>query len=73
MNLTPKKLSKLRRGRHQSRRRFKKGKKCLKITFRKKKNVNLKNSIISSNSTIIQNNIQNEQIFLLGEGTKVSF
>ena len=37
------------------------------------KNVNLKNSIISSNSTIIQNNIQNEQIFLLGEGTKVSF
>tara|TARA_B110000438_G_scaffold8476_1_gene8332 strand:+ start:4966 stop:6030 length:1065 start_codon:yes stop_codon:yes gene_type:complete len=37
------------------------------------KNVNLKNSIISSNSTINQNNIQNEQIFLLGEGTKISF
>ena len=30
------------------------------------KNVNLKNSIISSNSTIHQNNVQNEQIFLLG-------
>ena len=38
-----------------------------------RKNVNLRNSIISSNSTIHQNNIQNEQIFLLGEGTKVSF
>jgi len=37
------------------------------------KNVNLRNSIISSNSTIHQNNIENEQIFLLGEGTKVSF
>ena len=37
------------------------------------KNVNLRNSIISSNSTINQNNIKNEQIFLLGEGTKVSF
>ena len=38
-----------------------------------RKNVNLRNSIISSNSTIIQNNIKNEQVFLLGEGTKVSF
>ena len=38
-----------------------------------RKNVNLRNSIISANSTIHQNNIQNEQIFLLGEGTKVSF
>jgi len=37
------------------------------------KNVNLKNSIISSNSSIKQNNVQNEQIFLLGEGTKVLF
>jgi len=37
------------------------------------KNVNLRNSIISSNSTIAQNNIKNEQVFLVGEGTKVSF
>jgi len=37
------------------------------------KNVNLKNSIISSNSSIKQNNTQNEQIFLLGEGTKLLF
>jgi len=37
------------------------------------KNVNLKNSIISSNSSIKQNNVQDEQIFLLGEGTKVLF
>ncbi len=37
------------------------------------KNVNLKNSIISSNSSIKQNNIKNEQIFLLGEGTKILF
>jgi glucose-1-phosphate thymidylyltransferase len=37
------------------------------------KNVNLRNSIISSNSTIVQNNIKNEQVFLVGEGTKVSF
>jgi glucose-1-phosphate thymidylyltransferase len=37
------------------------------------KNINLRNSIISSNSTIHQNNIQNEQIFLLGEGTKILF
>jgi glucose-1-phosphate thymidylyltransferase len=37
------------------------------------KNVNLTNSIISSNSSINQNNIKNEQIFLLGEGTKISF
>ena len=37
------------------------------------KNVNLRNSIISSYSTITQNNIKNEQVFLLGEGTKVSF
>ena len=37
------------------------------------KNVNLRNSIISSNSSINQNNIKNEQIFLLGEGTKISF
>jgi len=37
------------------------------------KNVNLKNSIISSNSTIKQNSTQNEQVFLLGEGTKVIF
>jgi len=38
-----------------------------------KKNVNLKNSIISSNSSIKQNITQDEQIFLLGEGTKVLF
>ena len=37
------------------------------------KNVNLKNSIISSNSSIKQNNIKNEQVFLLGEGTKILF
>jgi len=37
------------------------------------KNVNLKNSIISSNSSIKQNSSQDEQIFLLGEGTKVLF
>ena len=37
------------------------------------KNINLRNSIISSNSTIVQNNIKNEQVFLVGEGTKVSF
>ena len=37
------------------------------------KNVNLRNSIISSNSTIAQKNIKNEQVFLVGEGTKVSF
>ena len=37
------------------------------------KNVNLTNSIISSNSSINQNNIKNEQIFLLGEGTKILF
>ncbi len=37
------------------------------------KNVNLKNSIISSNSSIKQNSAQNEQIFLLGEGTKLIF
>ena len=35
------------------------------------KNVNLRNSIISSNSSIKENNIKNEQVFLLGEGTKV--
>jgi len=38
-----------------------------------KKKVNLRNSIISSNSCIEQNEVQEEQIFLLGEGTKVSF
>jgi len=37
------------------------------------KNVNLKNSIISSNSSIKKNITQDEQIFLLGEGTKVLF
>jgi len=37
------------------------------------KNVNLRNSIISSNSCIKQNNTPDEQIFLLGEGTKVYF
>jgi glucose-1-phosphate thymidylyltransferase len=37
------------------------------------KNVNLRNSIISSNSSIKQNKIENEQILLLGEGTKISF
>ena len=36
-------------------------------------NVNLRNSIISSNSSIKENSIKNEQVFLLGEGTKVSF
>ena len=35
------------------------------------KNVNVRNSIISSNSSIKENNIKNEQVFLLGEGTKV--
>jgi glucose-1-phosphate thymidylyltransferase len=35
------------------------------------KNVNLRNSIISSNSSIKQNKIENEQILLLGEGTKI--
>ena len=34
-------------------------------------NVNLRNSIISSNSSIKENSIKNEQVFLLGEGTKV--
>ena len=37
------------------------------------KNVNLKNSIISSNSSIKQNSTKDEQVFLLGEGTKVLF
>jgi len=37
------------------------------------KNVNLRNSIISSNSSIKENSIKNEQVFLLGEGTKVLF
>jgi len=37
------------------------------------KNVNIKNSIISSNSSIKHNNTQDEQIFLLGEGTKILF
>ena len=37
------------------------------------KEVNLKNSIISSNSSIKQNKIKNQQICLLGEGTKISF
>lgn len=37
------------------------------------KNVNIKNSIISSNSKIKQNSHQNEQVFLLGEGTKILF
>jgi len=36
-------------------------------------NVNLRNSIISSNSSIKQNKTENEQILLLGEGTKISF
>jgi len=36
-------------------------------------NVNIKNSIISSNSSIKHNNTQDEQIFLLGEGTKILF
>jgi glucose-1-phosphate thymidylyltransferase len=36
-------------------------------------NVNLRNSIISSNSSIKENSIKNEQVFLLGEGTKVLF
>ena len=35
------------------------------------KNVNLRNSIISSNSSIKQNKIKNEQILLLGEGTRI--
>jgi glucose-1-phosphate thymidylyltransferase len=35
------------------------------------KNVNLRNSIISSNSSIKQNKIENEQILLLGEGTRI--
>ena len=35
------------------------------------KNVNLTNSIISSNSSIKQNKIENEQTILLGEGTKL--
>jgi NDP-sugar pyrophosphorylase family protein len=37
------------------------------------KNVNIKNSIISSNSSIKHNDTQGEQIFLLGEGTKILF
>ena len=37
------------------------------------KNVNLRNSIISSNSSIKQNKIKDEQILLLGEGTKIFF
>ena len=37
------------------------------------KDVNIRNSIISSNSSIKQNKTKNEQVFLLGEGTKVSF
>jgi glucose-1-phosphate thymidylyltransferase len=37
------------------------------------KNVNIRNSIISSNSSIKQNKTKNEQVFLLGEGTKVLF
>ena len=37
------------------------------------KNVNIKNSIISSNSSIKHNNTHDEQIFLLGEGTKILF
>ena len=37
------------------------------------KNVNLRNSIISSNSSIKQNKTENEQILLLGEGTKILF
>ena len=37
------------------------------------KNVNLRNSIISSNSSIKQNKIKNEQVLLLGEGTKILF
>jgi glucose-1-phosphate thymidylyltransferase len=36
-------------------------------------NVNLRNSIISSNSSIKENSIKNEQVLLLGEGTKVLF
>ena len=38
-----------------------------------RKNVNLRNSIISSNSSIKQNKIKNEQVLLLGEGTKILF
>ena len=41
--------------------------------FKIGKNVNLRNSIISSNSSIKENSIKNEQVFLLGEGTKVLF
>jgi len=37
------------------------------------KNINLRNSIISSNSSIKQNKIKNEQVLLLGEGTKILF
>ena len=37
------------------------------------KNVNLRNSIISSNSSIKQNKMKDEQILLLGEGTKIFF
>jgi glucose-1-phosphate thymidylyltransferase len=37
------------------------------------KDVNLKNSIISSNSSIKQNKIENQQVCLLGEGTRILF
>ena len=49
------------------------GKDMIEKFYENQENVNLRNSIISSNSSIKQNKIKNEQVLLLGEGTKILF